>query len=65
MNAIICDAITNEEADERLINVLQHYVNEREMPIRVAKCLMKSNIKNPHNLKSTWKQFLQTIKTKA
>jgi hypothetical protein len=60
-NLVIC----TDEADKRLIAELQHYVVEREMPIRVAKCLMKSNIKNPNNLKSTWKLFLQTIKTKA
>jgi len=56
---------TNEEADERLIGVLQHYVLEREMPIRAAKCVLKSNIKNQNNLKEIWKKFLQAVMQKA
>ena len=55
----------NEEADERLISVLQHYVLEREMPIRAAKCVFKSNIKNQNNLKELWRKFLQSVTQKA
>jgi hypothetical protein len=56
---------TSEEADERLIVALQHYVVEREMPLRAAKCLMTTNISNKTKLKQTWKRFLQTIEIKA
>lgn len=54
----------NDEADERLFVALQHYVLEREMPMRAAKCLMQSNIKNHNNLKSLWKKFLKSINRK-
>ena len=56
---------TSEEADERLIVALQHYVVDREMPLRAAKCLMTTNISNKTKLKQTWKRFLQTIEIKA
>jgi hypothetical protein len=56
---------TSEEADERLIVALQHYVVDREMPLRAAKCLMKTNISNKSKLKETWNKFLHTIAVKA
>jgi len=56
---------TSDEADERLVIVLQHYVLEREMPIRAAKCLMRNNIRNQNKLKETWKRFLQAISQQA
>jgi hypothetical protein len=52
---------TKDEADERLITALKHYVLERDMPIRAAKCLMRTNIKNHNKLKETWKRFIQTV----
>jgi hypothetical protein len=56
---------TSEEADERLIVALHHYVVERDMPLRAAKCLMTTNISNKTKLKQTWKRFLLTIAVKA
>jgi|APGre2960657404_1045060.scaffolds.fasta_scaffold272100_2 hypothetical protein len=56
---------TSEEADERLIVALQHYVVDKEMPLRAAKCLMTTNISNKTKLKATWKRFLQKITIKA
>jgi hypothetical protein len=56
---------TSEEADERLIVALQHYVVDREMPLRAAKCLMTTNISNKTKLKETWKRFLHIIAVKA
>ena len=35
-----------EEADERLLIVVKHYVCEREMPIYVAKNVLRSNLRD-------------------
>ena len=50
-----------DEADERLLNVVKHYVCEREMPIYVAKNVLRSNLRDKSCFEIKWKKFINLI----
>ena len=50
-----------EEADERLLNVVKHYVTEREMPIYVAKNVLRSNLRDKSCFEIKWEMFIKLI----
>lgn len=50
-----------EEADERLLNVVKHYVTEREMPIYIAKNVLRSNLRDKSCFEKKWDKFIKLI----
>jgi hypothetical protein len=50
-----------EEADERLLNVVKHYVCEREMPIYVAKNVLRCNLRDKSCFEIKWEKFINLI----
>ena len=50
-----------EEADERLLIVVKHYVCEREMPIYVAKNVLRSNLRDKSCFEMKWEKFIKLI----
>ncbi len=53
--------IDEYEADERLLNVVKHYVTEREMPIYVAKNVLRSNLRDKSCFELQWEKFIKLI----
>ena len=52
------------ESDERLLNVLLHYVEERNMPLSVAKEIMKHNLRAVSTFDCMWIRFNKTLNNK-
>ena len=50
-----------EEADERLLIVVKHYVTEREMPIYVAKNVLISKLRDKSCFELKWEKFIKLI----
>ena len=50
-----------QEADERLLIVVKHYVTEREMPIYVAKNVLRSNLRDMSCFEKQWEKFIKLI----
>ena len=50
-----------EEADERLLIVVKHYVTEREMPIYVAKNVLRCNLRDKSCFEIKWEKFMNLI----
>jgi len=50
-----------DEADERLLNVVKHYVMEREMPIYVAKNVLRCNLRDKSCFEIKWEKFINLI----
>ena len=55
---------TDYESDERLLNVLIHYVEERNMPLSVAKEIMKHNLRESNVFDCMWIRFNNSINNK-
>lgn len=53
--------INEEEADERLLKVVKHYVTERDMPIDVAKNVLRSNLRDKSFFELKWEKFIKLI----
>ena len=53
--------VDEKEADERLLNVVKHYVTEREMPIYVAKNVLRSNLRDKSCFELQWEKFIKLI----
>lgn len=57
-----CTLPTDEqEADERLLIVVKHYVTEREMPIYVAKNVLRCNLRDKSCFEIKWEKFIKLI----
>lgn len=52
------------ESDERLLNVLIHYVEERNMPLSVAKEIMKHNLREKSIFDCMWIRFNNNLNKK-
>ena len=52
------------ESDERLLNVLVHYVDERNMPLSVAKEIMKHNLREGSLFDDMWNRLNNSINNK-
>lgn len=45
------------DSDERLLNVLLHYVEERDMPLKTAKEILTHNLIEPSSFDIYWNKF--------
>lgn len=53
---------TDNEADEKLIEILKVYIIEKKMPVHTAARVLKYNLKDPLNFNLLqWQQFIQTL----
>jgi hypothetical protein len=52
------------ESDERLLNVLLHYVEERNMPISVAKEILTHNLRASSSFDCMWIRFNNSLNNK-
>ena len=50
-----------EEADERLLYVVKYYVTERQMPIYVAKNVLRCNLRDKSCFEIKWEKFIKLI----
>jgi DNA-binding GntR family transcriptional regulator len=51
-----------KDLDERLINVLLHYVEERDMPLKIAKDILKHNLIERSLFEIYWQKFNTKLK---
>lgn len=57
---------SDNEADEKLIEILKGYIVEKKMPIHTANRVLKYNLKDPLNFDSIkWEAFISSIYEKA
>ena len=47
----------NLDLDERLVNVLLHYVEERDMPLKIAKEILKYNLIQSSLFETYWQKL--------
>jgi hypothetical protein len=52
------------DSDERLLNVLLHYVEERSMPLNVAKDILKHNLRASSTFDCMWIRFNNCLNKK-
>ncbi len=52
----------NLDLDERLVNVLLHYVEERDMPLKIAKDILKHNLIQRSLFEIYWQKFTTQLK---
>jgi hypothetical protein len=55
---------TDSDSDERLLMVLMHYVEERNMPLNVAKEILRHNLRARSSFDSMWVKFNHTLNGK-
>jgi hypothetical protein len=57
---------SDNEADEKLIEILKGYIVEKKMPIHTANRVLKYNLKDPLNFDiKRWETFISSIYEKA
>ena len=52
------------ESDERLLNVLIHYVEDRNMPLSIAKQILTHNLRERSSFDCMWIRFNNLLKKK-
>jgi hypothetical protein len=57
---------SDNEADEKLIEILKGYIVEKKMPIHTANRVLKYNLRDPLNFDlKRWEAFILTIHGEA